>query len=103
MVTDVDRATELWLDGEIRRTFPDDVVLGEEGFDGSVRVPAARYVWVIDPIDGTNNYGRGMPGFSISVGVMRDGVPVGGAVYDPLSGQLFTAWRGEGAWLNERR
>ena len=103
MVTDVDVAVQAWLERQITTAFPADLVVGEEGFDGTVARPDARYVWVIDPIDGTNNYGRGMPGFSVSVGVLRDGVIVGGAVYDPLGGQLFTAWAGQGAWVNDRR
>lgn len=103
MVTDVDVAVQAWLVRRIVTAFPGDLVLGEEGFDATAVRRDARYAWVIDPIDGTNNYGRGMPGFSVSVGVLRDGDIVGGAVYDPLAGQLFTAWAGRGAWLNDRR
>jgi myo-inositol-1(or 4)-monophosphatase len=103
MVTDADVATQAWLTREIHARFPDDLVLGEEGLPPAMAWPAARHVWVVDPIDGTNNFGRGIPGFSVSVGIMRDGMPVGGAVYDPIARQLFTAWEGEGAWLNERR
>ena len=103
MVTDVDVAVERWLAREITTTFSEDLVVGEEGLDPSAPRPGARYVWVVDPIDGTNNYGREMPGFSVSIGVVQHGVPVGGAVYDPLSRQLFSAWAGQGAWLNDRR
>jgi myo-inositol-1(or 4)-monophosphatase len=102
MVTDADVAAQEWLTREIRARFPDDLVLGEEGLLPSMPWPTTRHVWVIDPIDGTNNFGRGIPGFSVSVGIMRDGAPVGGAVYDPSAGQLFTAWSGQGAWLNDR-
>ena len=103
MVTNIDVAVQAWLERRIAQAFPSDLVLGEEGFDATTVRPGAPYTWVIDPIDGTNNYGRGMPGFSVSVGVVRDGMVVGGAVYDPLAGQLFTAWTGRGAWLNDRR
>jgi len=58
---------------------------------------------VLDPVDGTNNFGRGIPGFAISIGVLRDGMPFAGAVYDPVSSQLFAACAGHGAWLNGRR
>jgi myo-inositol-1(or 4)-monophosphatase len=102
MVTEADGAAQAWLARHIAAMFPGDAVIGEEGFRSGDR-PEARYVWVVDPIDGTNNYGRGMPGFSVSMGVLRDGVPVGGAVYDPLATQLYTAWVGQGAWLNGRR
>src|SRR5262249_26529851 len=62
----------------------------------------ATHVWVLDPLDGTNNFGRGIPGFSVSVGILRGGRPLAGAVYDPLSDQLFRAAEGKGAWCNER-
>jgi myo-inositol-1(or 4)-monophosphatase len=103
MVTDVDRAVQQWLTRRILTEFPMDAVLGEEAGDAAPSPADAPYVWIVDPIDGTNNFGRGMPGFSVSVGVARDGMIVGGAVYDPLARQLFTAWSGQGAWLNGRR
>jgi myo-inositol-1(or 4)-monophosphatase len=102
MVTEVDLAIQSLLTGEILRTFPEDGFLAEE--EGNGPSPSgARYWWVLDPLDGTNNFGRGLPGFSISVGLLRDGVPFAGAVYDPVSGWLFTAAAGRGAWLNGRR
>ena len=103
MVTEADLAIESWLEDEIAGAFPADGILGEEGTSKSRLRPGARFVWVIDPVDGTNNFGRGIPGFAISVGVLRDGMPYAGAVYDPLSSQLYTACAGHGAWLNGRR
>jgi len=101
MVTDADLAVEDLLTREIRAAFPDDTVLGEErradpppSLDG--------YLWLIDPVDGTNNFGRGIPGFSVSIGVLCDGRPLTGVVYDPLTRQLFSACVGDGAWLNGR-
>jgi myo-inositol-1(or 4)-monophosphatase len=102
MVTDADLAIQAYLDREITGAFPEDGVLGEENGASPPRRLEATHVWIVDPIDGTNNFGRGLPGFSVSVGVLRYGRPVCGAVYDPLSGQLFTGLAGEGAWLNER-
>jgi myo-inositol-1(or 4)-monophosphatase len=102
MVTDADLAIQSCLDRDITATFPDDGVLGEENGASPPRRLEATYVWIVDPIDGTNNFGRGVPGFAVSVGVPRHGRPFCGAVYDPLSGQLFTGLVGEGAWLNER-
>lgn len=101
MVTDADLAVEDLLTREIRAAFPEDVVLGEERSRGEP-VPAGRHVWVIDPVDGTNNFGRGIPGFAVSVGVLRDGYPRAGVVHDPLARQIFSGRRGEGAWLNGR-
>ena len=101
LVTDADLAIEDALGREIARLFPADGLAGEER---PVAVPrtAARYAWILDPIDGTNNFARGMPGFAVSVGVLRDGVPFAGAVYDPVSRWLFTGCAGRGAWLNDR-
>ena len=62
----------------------------------------ALYRWVLDPVDGTNNFARGLPGFSVSIGVLRNGMPFAGAVYDPITRWLFAACAGRGAWLNDR-
>ena len=100
MVTDADVAVQEQLATEIARAFPDDAVVGEEGQleDGRGE---ALYSWVLDPIDGTNNFGRGLPGFAVSIGVLRNRQPFAGAVYDPLTRWLFTACAGRGAWLND--
>ena len=103
MVTEADVAIQAWLEDEIARAFPGDGILGEEGLSRKPLRPDSRFVWVLDPVDGTNNFGRGIPGFAISIGVLRDGMPFAGAVYDPVSSQLFTACAGHGAWLNGRR
>ena len=103
MLTQADLEIERRLEQEIAKRFPADVVLGEEGTGQELSRLEGRYWWVLDPIDGTNNFGRHMPGFCVSVGVLCDGVPVAGAVYDPLSDWLFTAWAGGGAWLNGSR
>ena len=103
MVTDADIEIQAWLDEQIGGAFPEDGLLGEEGLPGGPRQLDADHVWVIDPVDGTNNFGRGMPGFCVSIGILRDGMPFAGAVYDPVADQLFTAWTGGGAWLNQSR
>ena len=101
LVTDADVAIQDALGREIARLFPTDGLVGEEGPIGQRR-RQTRYAWILDPIDGTNNFARGMPGFSVSVGVLRDGMPFAGAVYDPVARWLFTACAGRGAWLNDR-
>jgi myo-inositol-1(or 4)-monophosphatase len=101
LVTDADLAIQDALGREIVRVFPGDGLLSEEGHASAARA-GARYAWILDPIDGTNNFARGMPGFSVSVGVLRDGLPFAGAVYDPVSRWLFTGNAGRGAWLNDR-
>ncbi len=103
LVTDVDVLIQDRLGSEIRRRFPEDGLLGEEGGAAHQGPSGARCWWVLDPLDGTNNFGRGLPGFTISVGVLQDGMPHAGAVYDPVCGWLFSACAGRGAWLNGRR
>jgi myo-inositol-1(or 4)-monophosphatase len=100
MLTDADLAIQEHLATEIARAFPDDAVVGEEGQPDDGR-SQALYSWVLDPVDGTNNFGRGLPGFAVSIGVLRNGQPFAGAVYDPLTRWLFTACAGRGAWLND--
>lgn len=101
LVTDADLTIQDALGREIARMFPGDGLVSEEGPIGGSR-SAARYAWILDPIDGTNNFARGMPGFAVSVGVLRDGMPFAGAVYDPVSRWLFAGCAGRGAWLNDR-
>jgi myo-inositol-1(or 4)-monophosphatase len=101
LVTDADVTIQEALGCEIARLFPTDGLVGEEGPIGEPR-REARYAWILDPIDGTNNFVRGMPGFAVSVGVLRDRIPFAGAVYDPVARWLFTACAGRGAWLNDR-
>ena len=101
LVTNADLAIQERLAGEIARAFPDDAILGED----ARLSPAPRhaiYGWVLDPVDGTSNFARGLPGFSVSIGVLRHGQPFAGAVYDPITRWLFTACAGRGAWLNDR-
>jgi len=101
LVTDADLAIQERLVAEIARAFPDDAILGEEaGLSTGPR--HAIYRWILDPVDGTNNFARGLPGFSVSIGVLRHGQPFAGAVYDPITRWLFTACAGRGAWLNDR-
>ena len=100
MLTAADVEIQQRLETEIAAHFPQDDVLGEEMPTPVPRSLRARHWWILDPIDGTNNFGRGVPGFCVSVGIFRDGMPWAGAVYDPLSDWLFTAAIGVGAWLN---
>jgi myo-inositol-1(or 4)-monophosphatase len=101
VVAEADLVIQDALGCEIARLFPTDGLVGEEAPLGEPR-REARYTWVLDPIGGADNFPRGMPGFAVSVGVLRDRMPFAGAVYDPLARWLFTACAGRGAWLNER-
>ncbi len=98
-VTDVDRLVEQEIINIIHKAHPDHCILAEEsGSQG-----ASDVVWIIDPLDGTTNFLHGFPHFCVSIGVMIKGKMAHGVVYDPLRDELFTASRGEGAQLNERR
>src|SRR6516225_9548827 len=97
--TEVDRLAEAEITRELRRAYPDHAILAEE----SGATGKSDKVWVIDPLDGTHNYLRGFPHFSVSIGFLDHGDPVHGVVYDPLRDELFTASKGDGAFLNDRR
>ena len=98
-VSDIDRECEAIIIETIHKAFPDHAVLGEETGsrgDGDTQ-------WVIDPLDGTLNYLHGIPHFSISIAMrVKQRLEVG-VVYDPLKQELFTATRGNGAQLNDKR
>jgi myo-inositol-1(or 4)-monophosphatase len=101
LVTEVDRACEAYLVGEIERERPRDAILAEEG--GGTDHAGATYRWVIDPLDGTTNYAHGYPRFAVSIGVECEGAQVIGVVYDPLLDELYHAALGGGAHRNGRR
>jgi myo-inositol-1(or 4)-monophosphatase len=101
LVTEVDRACEAHIVGELRRARPHDDVLAEEG--GAHADAGAAWRWVIDPLDGTVNYAHGYPCFCVSIGVEYAGARTVGVVYDPLRDECFDALRGRGAHRNGRR
>lgn len=100
-VTSADLEVNHILKELLLTSFPDDGWLSEETRDSPERLSQQR-VWVVDPIDGTKEFVAGIRQFAISVALVEDGVPVVGAVYNPLAGELFTAVRGEGTLLNGR-
>lgn len=97
--SEVDRMAEAEIVKELRRAYPRHAFLGEE----SGQIGKGSLVWVIDPLDGTHNYLRGIPHFSVSIALVDNGEPVYGVIYDPLRDELFTASKGDGAYLNDRR
>ncbi|GMU44872.1 MAG: inositol monophosphatase [Xanthomonadales bacterium] len=98
-VTEADRLAEQEIIREIRKAYPEHAIWGEE----SGRSGNSRYVWVIDPIDGTSNFMRGFPHCSVSIALMEEGVIQHGVVYDPVRDEIFHATKGGGAYLNDRR
>ncbi len=85
----------------VREKYPDHGFFGEE--HESLRSTDAPFTWYLDPIDGTKYYGRGVPLFTISLGLKHEGTPVLGVVYDPIADHMFSATVGEGAWRNDTR
>ena len=98
-VSEVDKAAEAEIIKELRRAYPDHGFLAEE----SGQKGRTEKVWIIDPLDGTHNYLRGFPHFCVSIGFRDHGDLVYGVVYDPLRDEMFTASKGDGAFLNDRR
>lgn len=95
-VTTADIEINKFILQEIHASFPDDVVYSEEGGDSG----DAERVWLVDPIDGSANFARNIPHFAISVGVMEHGIPTAGAIYNPVTKELFSFTKGGGAKCN---
>jgi myo-inositol-1(or 4)-monophosphatase len=100
LVTEVDFECERMCRAVIAERFPDHDVLAEELGAGPRPGRGSRWRWVFDPLDGTTNYAHGLPIFCASLALQIDGTTDVGAVYDPSRHELFTAERGEGAYLN---
>lgn len=97
VVTAADKASEEAIKQGIRRLYPDHSILSEESGNDEV---LSMWQWVVDPVDGTTNYSAGLPYFNVSIGVRYKGETVVGVVYAARLDELFTAVRGEGAFLN---
>ncbi|MBF9172180.1 inositol monophosphatase family protein [Xanthomonas campestris pv. campestris] len=99
--SEVDADAEKVIIKELKRGYPEYAVFGEEG--GVQGGKSGRYTWVIDPLDGTSNYLRGFPHYCVSIALVENGEPTDAVIFDPLRNELFTASRGAGAVLNDRR
>jgi myo-inositol-1(or 4)-monophosphatase len=100
-VTHADKRTEGILIEELSRARPGYGFLGEEG--GAIEGKDKSHRFIIDPIDGTSNFLHGIPHFAISIALERDGALVAGLVFNPVTNELFTAEKGHGAYLNDKR
>ena len=108
-VTQVDRAAESAIIDIVRQAYPDHAILGEEsgalegkpGGKGGSANP--EYRWIIDPLDGTTNFIHGFPQYCVSIALQHRGAIEHGVVYDPAKNELFTASKGRGAFLDDRR
>lgn len=100
LVTEFDMGAQDILAGRLGGAFPGHAILAEEGLS---RPGRSGYRWIIDPLDGTTNFAHTFPVFSVSAALERDGRLELGLVYDPMREEMFSARRGEGAFLNGRR
>lgn len=100
MVSEADRACEDMIVGVLQQLFPADGFLGEER---GAKNPGAKATWIIDPIDGTANFLRGIPLWCVSLGLLAGDEFVIGVIYNPVTEELYAARRGKGATLNGRK
>jgi myo-inositol-1(or 4)-monophosphatase len=99
LVSEVDRAAEEAIIDTLKASYPDHAILAEEsGATGD-----SEYVWIIDPLDGTTNFLHGLPIYAVSIALMHKKQIQHGVIYDPTRNDLYTASRGGGAFLNDRR
>ncbi len=100
LVTEADRASEKLVVERLRSYFPSHAVVAEEG---GGHESSSEYRWFVDPLDGTTNFAHSFPMFNVTLGLERAGELVAGVIYDPIRQEMFTAERGGGAYLNNRR
>ncbi|HWQ39160.1 MAG TPA: inositol monophosphatase family protein [Burkholderiales bacterium] len=99
LVSEVDRAAEDAIIETIKNAYPQHAILAEEsGATGD-----SEYVWIIDPLDGTTNFLHGLPIYAVSIALAHRGQLQHAVIYDPTRNDLYTASRGSGAFLNDRR
>jgi myo-inositol-1(or 4)-monophosphatase len=98
-VSEVDREAEQAIIRTLRDAYPGHAILAEESGESG----RSEYRWIIDPLDGTTNFLHGFPQYAVSIALMHRGVVTQAVVYDPTRNDLFTATRGAGAFLNDRR
>jgi len=100
-VTEVDKAAEQAIIDILLKAYPDHAILAEEsGAQGTAR---AEYTWIIDPLDGTTNFIHGFPQYAVSIALRHKENTEQAVVYDPARNELFTATRGRGAFLDDKR
>ena len=99
IVTSVDLEVNNFIVARIKDAFPEDAIYSEE----SGGMSSAKRIWAIDPIDGSANFSRGIPHYAVCLGLLESGIPTVGAVYNPVTDELFSFEKGRGAFLNDKR
>ncbi len=102
IVTNADLAMQKRLDEELKQAWPAIALLGEEMTPEQQQavIASGNAYWCVDPLDGTNNYASGIPLFAVSIALIVNGETVQGLIYDPIRDEMFSARKGEGAFLN---
>jgi len=100
LVTEADRASEKLVVDRLRSRYPSHSILAEEGSGLEQR---SEYRWYVDPLDGTTNFAHAYPMFNVTLALERGGQVIAGVIFDPVHGEMFSAERGGGAFLNNRR
>ncbi len=100
IVTEMDTKAENLIIKTLKNTFPDHGILTEESQEQKTN---SEYRWIIDPLDGTTNYSHGFPVFCVSIALEKNGEIILGVVYNPMLNELFTAEKGKGAYLNNKK
>jgi myo-inositol-1(or 4)-monophosphatase len=104
LVTDADLAAQQAIEERLAKDFPDFYFIGEESTASSAtRDIGSGYGWIVDPLDGTTNYVHGLDNYCVSIALRHGPQIVLGVIFDPVREQLFSAIRGQGAWMNGRR
>ena len=101
-VTTADHAADTYLKNKLTKAYPEYGWLSEETVDTKERLNHSR-TWVVDPLDGTKEFIEGVPHFVVSVALVEDGEPIVGVLYNPASEELFSAAKGDGAFLDGER
>jgi len=100
LVTEADRASEQLVIERLSAHFPSHSIVAEEG---GGHTGSSEYCWYVDPLDGTTNFAHGFPMYNITMALEQSGELIAGVIFDPEHNEMFTAERGSGAYLNNRR
>jgi len=103
LVTEADKASEKLITDFVKKKYPSHGILAEEGSEVYPAKGGAEYLWVIDPLDGTTNFAHGLPIFSVSIGLQKNGKTIAGVVYDINQNIIYAAEIGAGARANDKR
>jgi myo-inositol-1(or 4)-monophosphatase len=100
LVTETDKASEMLITDFIRKKYPTHGILAEEGSDVN---KSSEYLWVVDPLDGTTNFAHGLPIFSVSIGLQKNGGTIAGVVYDVMRDVVYSAEKNNGSFENGKQ